>query len=278
MDLGQNLRTNRDLPAIRLAGKFGIIAEFPEFHNIPVIIGECDPEGAAALSSGVNPANGYRNGSAYAAYEVALMKHTLDLADRKDVNLQGVLTWAFMFDGKHYFEGFRTLSTNGIHKPVLNAFKMLGMLQGRRVPVNSSGALGVDRICQQGVRDQPDIDGLAVAAEETVQILLWNYHDDMVDSPPASVRLTVQVPDNNAARARIVHYRIDDTHSNAYTRWLELSSPQNPTPDMLARLRAAGELELLEPIRYCDVCDGKVESTFSLPRYAVSLIEIKWRP
>ena len=278
MDLGQNLRTNRD--------GFSIIAEFPKFRDIPVIIGECDPEGAAALSSGVNPANGYRNSSAYAAYEAALMKHTLDLADHKGINLQAVLTWAFMFDGRDYFEGFRTLSTNGIHKPVLNAFKMLGMLQGRRIPVNSSGALGVDRICRQGVRDKPDIDGLAVAAEETVQILLWNYHDDMVHSPPASVKLTVQIPDNNAARARIVHYRIDDTHSNAFTRWLELGSPQNPTPDMLARLRAAGDpstglgtgLELLEPVRYCDVCDGKVESTFSLPRYAVSLIEIRWWP
>jgi xylan 1,4-beta-xylosidase len=207
MDLGQNLRTNRD--------GFGIIAEFPEFHNLPVIIGECDPEGAAALSCRVNPANGYRNTSAYAAYEVALMKHTLDLAARKDVNLQGVLTWAFMFDGKDYFEGFRTLSTNGIHKSVLNAFKMLGMLQGRRVPVNSSGALGVDRILKQGVRDKPDIDGLATVDEQTVQIFLWDYHsasadkDDMVDSPPASVnpppppprrinrriKLTVQMPD-----------------------------------------------------------------------------------
>jgi xylan 1,4-beta-xylosidase len=276
MDLGENLRTNRD--------GFSIIAEFPEFRDIPVIIGECDPEGAAALSSRVNPANGYRNGSAYAAYEVALMKHTLDLAARKDVNLQGVLTWAFMFDGKDYFEGFRTLSTNGIHKPVLNAFKMLGMLHGRRIPVNSSGALGVDHICRQGVRDKPDIDGLAVAAEQIVQIILWNYHDDMVDSPPACVRLIVQVPGNNAARARIVHYRIDDTHSNAYTRWLELGSPQSPTPDILAQLRAAGDpstglgtgLELLEPVRNCDVHDGKVESTFSLPRYAVSLIEIEW--
>jgi xylan 1,4-beta-xylosidase len=98
--------------------------------------------------------------------------------------------------------------------------------------------------------------------------------------------LIVQVPDNNAAQARIVHYRIDDTHSNAFTRWLELGSPQNPTPDMLARLRAAGDpstglgtgLELLEPVRYRDVCDGKVESTFSLPRYAVSLIEIRCWP
>jgi xylan 1,4-beta-xylosidase len=268
MDLGRNLKTNQR--------GFSIIAEFPQYRATPVIIGECDPEGAAALSSRVNPANGYRNGSAYAAYEVALMKHTLDLAAREGVNLQGVLTWAFMFDGKDYFEGFRTLSTNGIHKPVLNAFKMLGMLQGKRVPVTSSGALGLDRILDKGFRDKPDIDVLATATEETVQILVWNYHDDMVKVKPAPVKLTVKAPLNSTKRARIVHYRIDDTHSNAYTRWLELNSPQKLTSDMLARLKAAAELELLEPVRFCDVRNGKVELDFNLPRYGVSLMEVRW--
>jgi len=268
MDLGRNLRTNRQ--------GFSIIADFPQYRNTPVIIGECDPEGAAALSSRVNPANGYRNGSAYAAYEVALMKHTIDLADREGVNLQGVLTWAFMFDGKDYFEGFRTLSTNGIHKPVLNTFKMLGMLQGKRIPVTSSGALGIDSILEKGFRDKPDIDALATATEETVQILVWNYHDDIVKAEPASVKLNVKAPKNGAKRARIVHYRIDDTHSNAYTRWLKMNSPQNPTPDMLNRLKAAAELELLEPVRFFDVRNGKVELDFSLPRYGVSLVEIRW--
>jgi xylan 1,4-beta-xylosidase len=268
MDLGRNLRTNQR--------GFSIIAEFPQFRTTPVIIGECDPEGAAALSSRVNPANGYRNGSAYAAYEVALMKHTLDLATREGVNLQGVLTWAFMFDGKDYFEGFRTLSTNGIHKPVLNAFKMLGMLQGKRVPVTSSGALGLERILEKGFRDKPDIDVLAVATEETVQTLVWNYHDDMVKVAPALVKLTVKAPQDGAKRARIVHYRIDDTHSNAYTRWLKLNSPQKPAPDVLARLKAAAELGLLGPVRFCDVRNGKVELNFSLPRYGVSLVEVRW--
>ncbi|MBC8472491.1 MAG: beta-xylosidase [Planctomycetes bacterium] len=270
MDLGQNLRTNQQ--------GFAIIADFPEFRNTPIIIGECDPEGAAALSSRVHPANGYRNGSAYAAYEVALMKHTLDLAAHQGVNLQGVLTWAFMFDGKDYFEGFRTLSTNGIHKPVLNAFKMLGMLQGRRIPLTSSGALGLEQILEKGIRYKPDIDGLAVATKESVQTLMWNYHDDMVKAAPASVELTIKAPKNNPTRARIAHYRIDVNHSNAYTRWLEFNSPQTLGPDTLARLHAAGELELLEPVRFCDVHNGKVKLNFSLPRYGVSLIGIRWGP
>ena len=269
MNLGLNLSNTRH--------GFSTIASFPEFRGTPVIIGECDPEGAAALSARVHPANAYRNGSAYAAYEVALMKHTLDLAAREGVNLQGVLSWAFMFDGKDYFEGFRTLATNGIHKPVLNAFNLLGMLQGNRIALTSTGAVGLDRILEEGVRDKPDIDGLATATDESVQVLVWNYHDDMIPVEPAPVRLVIKAPGNHPPRVRVVHYRIDDSHSNAYTRWVSLGSPQNPTSELLAELRKAAELELLEPIRFADVRDGEVELNFSLPRYAVSLVELCWR-
>ena len=257
---------------------FSVIAGFPEFSHTPVIIGECDPEGMAARSSRVHPANGYRNGSPYAAYEVSLMKHTIDLAARRGINLQGVLTWAFMFDGKDYFEGFRTLSTNGIHKPVLNAFKMLGMLQGKRIPAVSSGSPGLAHILEKSVRERPDIDGLATATDETVQVLVWNYHDDMVPAVPTAVRLTIRIPKDTHLRARVNHYRIDDTHSNAYTRWLERNSPQKPTPAVLAELHAAAELEMFEPVRFYDVRNGEVQLNFSLPRYAVSFVELRWWP
>lgn len=270
MNLGRNLVNTRH--------DFSTIASFPEFRDTPVIIGECDPEGAAALSSRVHPANGYRNGSAYAAYEVALMKHTLDLAAREGVNLQGVLTWAFMFDGKDYFEGFRTLSTNCIHKPVLNGFKLLGMLHGKRIPLNSGGALGIDSILNKGVRDKPDIDGLATATDETVQVILWNYHDDIVAVPSVPVQLTIKAPRRPVSRARVIHYRIDGSHSNAHTRWLALGSPQKPTAEVVAELRAAAELELLEPARFYDVRGGEVELTFDLTRYGVSLVELRWWP
>jgi xylan 1,4-beta-xylosidase len=257
---------------------FSLVASFPEFSHTPIIIGECDPEGMAARSSRVHPANGYRNGSPYAAYEVALMKHTLDLAALRGINLQGVLTWAFMFDGKDYFEGFRTLSTNGIHKPVLNAFKMLGMLQGKRIPTVSSGSLGLAHILEKSIREKPDIDGLATATDETVQVLVWNYHDDIIPAVSTAVRLTIRAPKDAHLRARVNHYRIDETHSNAYTQWLERNSPQQPTPALLAELHAAAELEMLEPVRFYDVCNGEVQLNFSLPRYAVSFIELRWWP
>ena len=37
-----------------------------------------------------------------------------------------MLTWAFEFEGQPYFDGFRTLATNGIDKPVLNLFPHAG--------------------------------------------------------------------------------------------------------------------------------------------------------
>jgi xylan 1,4-beta-xylosidase len=205
-----------------------------------------------------------------------MMKHILDLSDRHNINLQGVVTWAFMFDGRDYFEGFRTLSTNGIGKPVLNAFKMLGRLRGSRIPVTSSGALGLDNILSKSVRDRPDIDGLAAATGERVQILIWNYHDDMVNVAPTSIQLIVKAPQNVSPKAYVIHYRIDETHSNSYTRWIELGSPQKPSPEMLAELRKAAELQLLEPISSCEVRNGEAQLSFTLPRYGVSLVEIYW--
>ena len=81
-----------------------------------------------------------------------MMKRSLELAAEVGVNLRGVLTWAFTFPDSPYFAGYRALTTNGIHLPVLNAFKLLGSLSGDRLPVTSSGARPLDDILANGVR------------------------------------------------------------------------------------------------------------------------------
>jgi len=268
-DLGENLRNCRN--------GFATVARFAACKNTPIIIGECDPEGMAARSSTVEPANGYRNGCAYAAYEVALMKHNLDLAARHGVNLQGVLTWAFLFEGKDYFEGFRTLSTNGIRKAVCQAFEMLGRLDGDRVALTSTGALGVDAILERNVREKPDIDGMAVTSDRTTQIILWNYHDDVAPAPAASITLRVRKPDGEYGRAEITHWRIDETHSNPHGVWLALGSPRKPTDAQLKELHAAATLQQLEsPCTRAIAPQEPLTLTFDLPRFGVSLLEIAW--
>jgi xylan 1,4-beta-xylosidase len=123
---------------------FELIASFPQFKHTPIILSEADPEGCAACSSKVNPANAYRNGTLYPAYTAAAYARLFALADKNGVNLIGMLTWAFEFEGRDTFEGFRSLSTNGIDKPVLNFFRMAGMMRGERVAVESSGAVPLD--------------------------------------------------------------------------------------------------------------------------------------
>jgi len=54
-----------------------------------------------------------------------------------------------------------------------------------------------------------------------------------------------------------------------------MGSPQNPTPEQYSKLKAAGQLELLESPRWLRT-DGTVELNFPLPRQSVSLVELSW--
>src|SRR6201996_5529157 len=125
---------------------FATIAKFPKFKNLPIIISEADPEGCAACSSKVNPANNYRNGTLYPAYTAAAFKGLFELQDRHAVNLLSMLSWSFEFEDKDYFEGFRSLAYNGVDKPILNVFRMFGLMSANRVKTTIPGAVPLDTL------------------------------------------------------------------------------------------------------------------------------------
>jgi xylan 1,4-beta-xylosidase len=77
-------------------------------------------------------------------------------------------------------------------------------------------------------------------------------------------------------RVLVEHFRIDERHSNAFTAWKEMGSPQNPSPEQYARLESAGRLELLESPRWTPVAKGTVRLEFSLPRHGISLLRLTW--
>jgi hypothetical protein len=68
---------------------------------------------------------------------------------------------------------------------------------------------------------------------------------------------------------------MDTTHSNAYTAWLKLGSPQSPSAAQLAQLKSAMALETLSPPALAAADSGIVRQSFDLPRYGVSLIVIE---
>jgi xylan 1,4-beta-xylosidase len=251
-----------------------ILAGFPAFRRLPIVLTESDPEGCAACSARVYPQNAYRNGTLYPAYTAAVLANLHRLADRHGANLQGMLTWAFEFEGQPYFDGFRTLATNGVAKPVLNLFRMAGLMRGERVQVSSTGAKELTSLVQDGVPKYPYVDAIASAAAGEISVLLWNYHDDDLPAPDARVRLTVRgVP---AGPVLVRHYRIDRDHSNAYTAWKAMGSPQAPSAAQQASLEAAGELQLFESPRWLRSGGGAAALDFFLPAHSVSLLQLSW--
>jgi xylan 1,4-beta-xylosidase len=257
-----------------ISNGFRIAASFPELKNTPIVIGESDPEGCAACSVATNPENAYRNGTMYSSYTAAQLARTYELADLHKVNLLGSVTWAFEFEDQPYFAGFRDLATNGIDKPVLNVFRMLGKMSGDRLRVESSGAAPTEVIRDRGVREAPDVHALAARAARSVTVLVWNYHDDDLPAPAANVDLVIDgIPDG---RPTLTHYRVDADRSNSYEAWKKMGSPQKPTPDQYAQLEKAGKLQSLGRAERVRVEKGQLRVTFTLPRQGVSLLKVDY--
>lgn len=255
---------------------FQIVAKYPQLLHVPIILSEADPEGCAGCSMKVNPANAYRNGPLYASYTAVAMKAMFDLQDISKVNLISMLSWSFEFEGKDYFEGFRTLATNGVDKPILNVFRMSGLMSGDRVATTSTGGIALSDLVSKGVRETPDVDAFATKSAHEAAVMLWNYHDDDVPAPGSDVQVTISGIPAGVKKVLLQHYRIDETHSNAYFVWQAMGSPQSPTPEQYARLQAAGQLELLTSPEWIDVNNGKVTVQTNLPRQATSLMHLKW--
>jgi xylan 1,4-beta-xylosidase len=255
---------------------FAIVSAFRKFRALPIILSESDPEGCAACSARVYPSNAYRNGQLYPAYTAAVLKNILDLAARDHANIEGMLTWAFEFEDQPYFDGLRTLATNGIDKPVLNFFRMAGLMRGDRVRAASSGQVELPLVLSRGVSGTPDIDALAVRGAHEISTLVWNYQDDDLPGPDARIRLTVTGIPAADERVLLRHYRIDRDHSNAYTLWRQLGSPQQPTESQYASLEAAGRLQQLESPRWIITHSGQADLDFALPCESVSLIQLTW--
>ena len=254
-----------------------VITSYPEWKHTPVILGESDPEGCGACLS---PRGGYRNTSLYAASVIEATMRTYELARKYDVTVEGAVTWAFEFEDQTAFAGYRELATNGIDKPVLNAFRLMGMLGGGKqgaewLRTESSGALALEHVIADSVRVAPDVNAVATRNGSEVDVLLWNYHDADMPAPPAAVELDV----DGLARTEAVasEFRVDAAHSNAYRAWKQMGSPARPTPEQISELEKAGALEQSQPEHKIPVRGGKVIVEAAIPRQGAVLIRLRER-
>lgn len=258
-----------------ISSGFSIVASFKEWQQLPIVIGESDPEGCAACGMATNPENAYRNGTMYSSYTAASFARVYLLSDHFKVNLLGAVSWSFEFENQPWFYGFRDLATNGIDKPVLNVFRMFGMMDGQRVEVSGNRMEPLLNIRDSGVRKQTtDVGAIAAKAEHSATAMIWNYHDMDVTSEPATVQLHCT---GIAARQVVVtQYRIDAEHSNSYEAWKKMGSPQQPNADQIARLEKAGQLQQTAVSKEL-VQKGILNSIVSVPRQGIVFIKIDWK-
>ena len=254
-----------------------VIASYPEWKQTPIILGESDPEGCAACQG---TQNGYRNGPFYGVSVAEATLRTYELARKYGVTVEGAVTWAFEFEDQPAFAGFRELATNGIDKPVLNVFRMFGML-GRGgetadaawLKTESSSALPLAEVVANSVTGAPDVNAVATRNDAEVDILLWNYHDADVPAEPARIRLGVDGLHGKSVVSGA--FRMDGTHSNAYHAWQQMGSPAYPTDEQKRQLEQAGALEQTEPDHPVAVRAGKIAINLDLPRQGVMLVRLR---
>jgi xylan 1,4-beta-xylosidase len=249
---------------------FARFTRYPELRDVPVIIGESDPEGCAACTS---KEYGYRNGTVYASYTAAAFPRKIALAAKHGIRLEGAVTWAFTFADQPYFAGFRQVASNGIPMAVFNVFRMFARLGQTRLPASSSGEVSLPNMIARGVRDQADVGVLASRDADRVTVLVWHYHDDAAPGPGASVRVVTAGLPASAKAVKLTHYRVDERHGNAYTTWLALGSPASLDPAQTAALARASELTPLEDAPATVPIDaGRASVELALERHAVSLL------
>lgn len=240
-----HVRMNMEPQLKDVTSGFAIVKASP-YSRLPIYITECDPEGCAACGMTTNPENAYRNGTMYSSYTAASFSRIADIADSMQVNLAAAMSWSFEFEGQRYFDGFRDLATNGIDKPVLNVFRMFGLMRGNRIPVDNA---------------------FVTADKHSMYIMVWNYADDDTASPTQIALAITHLP---AHSIKFTQYRIDDAHSNSYEAWKKMGSPQNPTIAQYQQLEAAGRLQQLGQTQPLTTANY----TLTLPPHAVALIKL----
>lgn len=255
---------------------FKIVASYPQLKNIPIIIGESDPEGCAACGMATNPENAYRNGTMYSSYTAASFARKYALADLYKVNFLGAVNWSFEFENQPWFYGFRDLATNGVDKPVLNVFRMFGMMKGNRVSLTSNHGYDLRTCVDSSFRKSyTDINGMACKSANQATVMIWNYHDDDVKSEAEKVSVTIKgVP---TKQLMLYHYRIDDKYSNSYELWKKMGSPKSPSTEQIAELEKAGQLHLYGSPQWIKSNKGQVTLSFELPRQGVSFLKLEWQ-
>jgi xylan 1,4-beta-xylosidase len=251
------------------------IATYEEYRDLPVYVDECDAAVPAHFGVYDNRNYTFQNTEYYPVFQVKLMKKILDLNATEQTKTTRATSWSFYFEGERYFEGTRSFATaGGIEKPLLNAYRVLSHLGPDRVAATSDSAWQAEELDHTDGSSMPEeVDVLASRSEDgRLAILVWRHTDDQYRTADSETPVSLTVRNLATSGYRLQHFRIDAEHSNSYTQWTALGSPQDPSPEELAKIKDRQGLEELEPARTVEADSGSVSLEVSLGLPAASLL------
>jgi xylan 1,4-beta-xylosidase len=234
------------------------IAAIPGTAGIPVYITEGDIDIGLNVTTTENPGVEYRNTEYYPVFQCAFAKEMLDLTIRFPANPIKCLVMDGLFNpGFQIFEGQRSIFTaEEIEKPIFNAFRLLGKLGNERLQFAASG--------------NNNINGMATRLGDAIQVMVYNYNQDVNDRESEKVFLSVRMTSSKSYK--LTHYRIDENHSNAYSVWKSLGKPLIPNTDQMNQIVSRQGLELFEPVSIIKPEGMNILIPLVLPHHSVSLL------
>lgn len=269
----------KETPSVkRLLSQVKLGMETVQRHGLSdreIVLSEADPDGWAAGGRFDNANMNFRNTEYFASYIASSYRQieTLALSMKMDVR---PLAWTFVFPGERCFEGTRAFSTQGIDKAVFNLFKVYARSGRHYLSFESSHEK--DALCyadDYGSEEEPEVSGMATKSDDgKIGILIYSHHDDWDKVQDFKVTLEINHLPNHG-KVAIRHYRIDRSHSNAYTEWVRQGRPNFPTPQQYAAIKSKDQLEFLEPPQEVPLSNSTLVMEFQLPTHAVSWIEVQ---
>jgi xylan 1,4-beta-xylosidase len=156
--------------------------------------------------------------------------------------------------------GWGLMSQRGVVRPAFNTFKLMNRLGERRLqasgPALASGGKGGAAVLVWNLAEVPQASGIPGASSERKVI-------------GEAKRLQVTLKGARPGQSVKVTY-VDQERGSPYPTWRALGSPQYPTREQLAKIRAAAEL----PPPQVRKLGRASELVLELPPEGVALIEL----
>ncbi|KAL9642769.1 hypothetical protein ABK040_009844 [Willaertia magna] len=206
--------------------------------NSRQIVGQNTPlyytEWNGGLDNGGHGTYWYQDSS----YPAALVTHTLfEVYNYVDVYSYWTFTDLFEEQGQYpeeFHEAFGMMTINSIRKPVWRAFELLGRSGDEMFTTITQSCSVSSNNCT--------VNAYATLNRNRKELMIFisNYQVPTERQNEFNVKLTVA---GGVRLSNCKQFIIDETHSNAFTKWKEMNSPTYPTNAQLHELHDASQLK-----------------------------------